>query len=51
MIPNTDHIVEGNIEDKQGKRLGGGGIRLEAQAYKGPGVLEPRKDGPIAQPA
>ncbi len=51
MVPNTDHIVEGNIEDQQGKRLGGGGISIVAHAYKGLGVLVPRKDGPIAQPA
>jgi hypothetical protein len=51
MFQNTDHIVEGRTEDKQAGKAKGGGIRLEAHAYKVPVVIEPRKDGPIAQPA
>jgi hypothetical protein len=50
---NNDHIVGGTREDKQAKgaRRGGREIRIEEQAYKGLGVIEPRMDGLIAQPA
>ena len=50
MIHNTDHIVEGKLKTSKRERLGGG-FRLEAHTYKGHGVIEPRMDGPIAQPA
>ena len=51
MMQNTDHIVETKLKISKRERLGGRGIRLEAHVYKGPEVIEPRKDGPIVQPA
>jgi hypothetical protein len=48
---NTDHIVEGTLKTSKRERLGEGGFRLEAQAFKGIGVIEPRLDDPIAQSA
>jgi hypothetical protein len=48
---NTDHIVEGTLKTSKRERLGEGGIRIKAQAYKGLGDIEPLMDRPIAQPA
>jgi len=39
------------LKTSKRERLGEGGFRIEAQAYKGPGVIELLLDGPIAQPA
>jgi hypothetical protein len=39
MFHNTDHIVEGKLKTSKWERLGEGGFRLEAHAYKGPGVI------------
>ena len=47
----TDHIVEGTLKTSKRESLGDGGFRIEAQAYKGSGVIEPRMAGPIAHPA
>ena len=50
----TTPTTQWKLQEKTSKRKGlegGGGIRIVELAYKGPGVIEPHKDEPTAQPA
>jgi hypothetical protein len=50
----TTPTTQWKVQEKTSKWRGaskGGMIRIEELAYKGPGIIEPHKDGPIAQPA
>ncbi len=52
MTRDTDPTGEGTREEEQAEEAGiGGGDDKVDLAYKGPGVLDPHMDGPLAQPA
>ena len=48
--PTTRWKVQEKTSKRKGLERGKGLSSLEKLAYKGPGVIEPHMDGPIAQP-